>query len=634
MCIRDRHRPEMVFLTTSGRDAFFHKIAEPQVRDEAHFVAIIHGEVPGEWLALAWDPEVVSVQAGQTTVLTTSQVFLEKLTNSKCSDPSGDPQWSWSFAVTVVEGLEAHHRCYPSIKVGPGGREPKQKTEFRWNKCDGCRWRARADDPAHSRVVGECQYPHVEPVVWPCEGCKSRCARWHHKHTYKDGECKWATAPYRQSKARSGQHPCPGRIKATDEPTAGLPPNNPDGELGAGDEAAAPPAPAQDRSVEDGMQVGGASSSASGSAPPLDGVERPRRQWRDAATGEAPADWSQYDVQRTLRALGCQNEAGRRRLIRKLHLRWWHAAAAPMKRILKHAGMPDSVLNLVDEIVDTCSVCRTWKPPMHASIATASLPLAFNDQVEIDLLFYKKLIILHMVCRCTRWHAGRQVANKTMEALIPAIDECWCCHHGSMKELILDGEGALAKDWDSRDYFSRKSIKVTIRAPGQHARFIERRGALLRESLHKIETQLQDENIHDIPFPQILAEAIFSGNALISINNATPYNAVYGRVPNILPDINAVALDGTGALPGTIRHSHRLREISVQTIVSGTAKQRLDRALATPTLPAAQQSYSLGDQVDFYRPPNQKDLPGWNGPANVIDTVSYTHLTLPTTPYV
>ena len=78
----------------------------------------------------------------------------------------------------------------------------------------------------------------------------------------------------------------------------------------------------------------------------------------------------------------------------------------------------------------------------------------------------------------------------------------------------------------------KKTINVTIRAPGQHARSIERRGALLRESLHKIDTQLDQEQIHDIPFPQRLIEAVFAGNASISISNATPYQGLYGRVPN------------------------------------------------------------------------------------------------------
>ena len=202
-----------------------------------------------------------------------------------------------------------------------------------------------------------------------------------------------------------------------------------------------------------------------------------------------------------MRSLGCTGEAGRRSLLRKLHLRWWHAAAAPMKRLLRQAGMPDEVISLVDERVDTCTVCRTWSKPLPTSVASVSMPTAFNAQVETDLMFYKKLIILHLICRCVRWHAARQVHSRTMEELITAIEECWVSHHGPMKELILDGETALAKGWESREYFARKTIKVTIRAPGQHARLIERRGALLRESLHKIDTQPDQETNprHSVP---------------------------------------------------------------------------------------------------------------------------------------
>ena len=57
-----------------------------------------------------------------------------------------------------------------------------------------------------------------------------------HTHNHNPNECKWATASYREGAARRGAHPRPGRRRATAEPTAGLPRNTPDGELGAGDE--------------------------------------------------------------------------------------------------------------------------------------------------------------------------------------------------------------------------------------------------------------------------------------------------------------------------------------------------------------------------------------------------------------
>ena len=72
-------------------------------------------------------------------------------------------------------------------------------------------------------------------------------------------------------------------------------------------------------------------------------------------------------------------------------------------------------------------------------------------------------------------------------------------------------------------------------------------------------------------------------------------------------------------LPGSIRHSHRLREIAVQRMVEESARNRVSRALSTRTLPAAQMTMAVGDLVDFHRPPAQKDLPGWTGPATVTD---------------
>ena len=46
------------------------------------------------------------------------------------------------------------------------------------------------------------------------------------------GECHWGTARERTSAPRFGAHPRPGRVKATSEPTAGLPGNLGDKELG------------------------------------------------------------------------------------------------------------------------------------------------------------------------------------------------------------------------------------------------------------------------------------------------------------------------------------------------------------------------------------------------------------------
>ena len=77
-----------------------------------------------------------------------------------------------------------------------------------------------------------------------------------------------------------------------------------------------------------------------------------------------------------------------------------------------------------------------------------------------------------------------------MATLIAATDDMWIGLHGPMKELIVDGERSISESAESAEYLRRKGITEIVRAPGQHAGFIERRGALLRDALRKVDDQL------------------------------------------------------------------------------------------------------------------------------------------------
>ena len=88
-----------------------------------------------------------------------------------------------------------------------------------------------------------------------------------------------------------------------------------------------------------------------------------------------------------------------------------------------------------------------------------------------------------------------------------------------------------------------------------------------------------------VKFNYILSDYVFCGHALLPVSGSTPYNVDYGRVPQQLPDMNKPI---NNAAPGTLRHVQRMREISVQALVNGTAQARTKRALATKTRPAGQ----------------------------------------------
>jgi len=81
---------------------------------------------------------------------------------------------------------------------------------------------------------------------------------------------------------------------------------------------------------------------------------------------------------------------------------------------------------------------------------------------------------------------------------------------------------------------ARDGIIVKTRAPGQHARHIERAGAYLRVALHTAHSQCDREGVRTT-FDVLLAMVVFAKNALVTVGGHTPYQAVYGRQPAMLP---------------------------------------------------------------------------------------------------
>eukprot|EP00974_Lingulodinium_polyedra_P084726 8202279-Lingulodinium_polyedra.AAC.1 len=75
-----------------------------------------------------------------------------------------------------------------------------------------------------------------------------------------------------------------------------------------------------------------------------------------------------------------------------------------MTHILSAAGVPQTTLHLVPQMVDTCRTCRMWAEPGPKAIATATLCVRFNERVQCDLLFYEQYIVFNMLDEAIRWH--------------------------------------------------------------------------------------------------------------------------------------------------------------------------------------------------------------------------------------
>ena len=610
-----------------------------------------------------------------------------------------DTPWSSTEAMFIADGISMLRSClgkahlgnayitaYPRInesevaRATPGGA-PGQRADERAppkkeSLCPACRAQRSRHDWKHTRKVGECSYPYDDPHIPTCPACTQRLTRLHHTHTYKPG-CQWDASLERTWIPRTGHHPRDPAQPASESSTTRLPGSQGGVELGADGEAAVDAEiakatarpdiqsgggirkrPLRNPAVPDeDLQVGaaGGHQAESDDEPPTaeggavavrstkgrgpDKEQRERTSLREKVFGpENPPDWTQFNIQRVLRTLRLGTKAQCELTLRKLHLRWWHASTAAMTKLLERAGVPAHVIGYIPAIVQTCVPCKTWAKPRPHSIASIEISDKFNHACECDMMFVYQRIVFHIIDRCTRWYWSREVANKNEDTLIWAIDE-WVRTHGPMKFLYTDQETSIVVSDKTQNYMKRWGIEHRPRAKGQHLGHIDRRGALVRESIHKIVDQLTEDGIL-MPFPYVLSEATFCTNAMLSINGCTPYNAVYGRCPPMLPDLSRLddwtADDRHADSDGTIRHTHRMREIAIQSIVQETARVRITRALSTPTQASgAREDYQAGDKVDYHHKCG-KDKTGWIGPATVVDathidrgTITVKHLTRP-----
>jgi len=187
-----------------------------------------------------------------------------------------------------------------------------------------------------------------------------------------------------------------------------------------------------------------------------------------------------------------------------------------------------------------------------------------------------------------------------------------------MQEIICDGELGIMGD-SAQARLKRLGIEPKVRAPGQHARFIERRGAILRQTLHCLESQLAREGVVS-KIDHLLSEAVFAGNALIHVGGVTPYQCIYGRTPVMLPPLPDEGSDAYPELSDNAeRVRHHVRVAALEAMIQATSLARTSRALKSKSIAATEVTYKRGDVVDYHRP-SPKDVVGWHGPCQVIES--------------
>ena len=71
-----------------------------------------------------------------------------------------------------------------------------------------------------------------------------------------------------------------------------------------------------------------------------------------------------------------------------LHVKFWHAGAKDMKKMMHRAGYNVDVIDLIDKLIPPqCKECATWARTLTKPVVKANLSEHFHHRVQHDLCF-------------------------------------------------------------------------------------------------------------------------------------------------------------------------------------------------------------------------------------------------------
>jgi hypothetical protein len=111
---------------------------------------------------------------------------------------------------------------------------------------------------------------------------------------------------------------------------------------------------------------------------------------------------------------------------------------------------------------------------------------------------------------------ARLIQEVSGVTLTDAIDKMWVSTYGPPKDLCVVGEAGTTIPQNVYQYSHHNGITLHQRTRDRHARPTERRGLLLKATIHRIITQLHVEDLAHLPYETILGEAVRCINAVLS----------------------------------------------------------------------------------------------------------------------
>ena len=311
------------------------------------------------------------------------------------------------------------------------------------------------------------------------------------------------------------------------------------------------------------------------------------------------------------------------RIILGIHVRFYHSALPELTRMLKAGGAHVHSLKLVKRAISSCKACSSFARAPNTPKLKTSISTFFNQNVVTDLIIIDKV---HVYCiyvdDCTRYKVVCRLMNKSAECWLKAFLEHWVRYFGPPKKLTTDQEGALMSELTSR---ALQRFNIEFNAVGSEghtgAGLAEASIRLVKLIAYKLKHSAHEAGL-TISFDDLMIEAAMACNLMLNYNRHCPLEAVIGYVPRDPYDPESCEiLAHTGALEfdeDIFETQLRLRILAKEAILNSIVQERLTKANNTKVVQAPTSTFSVGDVVDLFRPPQHKGLEGWTGPHTLI----------------
>ena len=316
--------------------------------------------------------------------------------------------------------------------------------------------------------------------------------------------------------------------------------------------------------------------------------------------------------------------------VKKLHIKMGHPSTFVLARMLKDSQAPDAVVRCAAEY--SCQTCLKRSHP--ASPAKTAIPVArtFNDYVYLDIMYIDagqdKCAILSAVDAATRYMMARMLKHETSKDLIKALTRGWIRLFGAMKQMMFD-EGTNFCSDAFKQWAESHGIRINVAPPEAHHRMgpVERRHAVLRESLEKYMENTVNENPNRAPGPKLLQEALcFVPSQINSLAYTRGYSSTQWVLGYQPMDISSLTHDqyspaAQDAADGNDDFYNHLqcRARAALSFIKADASQRLRRALQRRYRSITEKPV-VGQTIYYWRSQGSGRLQKsrWRGPATVV----------------